>query len=196
MKKAPLIFAISLIFVCSAFGQENYLGKGNALLDRRDFDGAEKVFRNGINAEPENDVLQCQLGLVLIKRKKYDEAEQLLGKLIKMDSLHIGANWYSGIGSYQNAKDRQAILHFERVLLLVDKNKAQYFAANWYIGKSYSNLLRTEGLTYAETDRMFECYEEYLRLQPDAKDSKEIRGYVERKKKRRPSDNVLKWMDL
>jgi hypothetical protein len=64
------------------------------------------------------------------------------------------------------------------------------------IGKAYSNLLITEGLTYDEVDRMFACYEEYLRLQPDAKDSKEIRAYIDRKKKRRPGRNVAKWMDL
>jgi hypothetical protein len=43
---------------------------------------------------------------------------------------------------------------------------------------------------------MFESYEEYLRLQPDADDADEIREYVERKKKRRPSDNVKKWVDM
>jgi hypothetical protein len=43
---------------------------------------------------------------------------------------------------------------------------------------------------------MFDCFEEYLRLQPDAKDSKEIREYVDRKKKRRPGENVKKWIDL
>ena len=51
-------------------------------------------------------------------------------------------------------------------------------------------------LIYDETDRMFECYDEYLRLQPNAKDANEIKEYVERKKKRRPSDNVKKWIDL
>ena len=43
---------------------------------------------------------------------------------------------------------------------------------------------------------MFECYEEYLKLQPNAEDAGKIREYVERKKKRRPPSNVLKWVDL
>jgi hypothetical protein len=44
---------------------------------------------------------------------------------------------------------------------------------------------------------MFECNKEYLRLQPNAKNSKEISEYVDRKKKRRPpSDNVQKCIDL
>ena len=196
MKKGLLIFALTFINLWSAFGQESYLDKGNSFLNKGDFDGAEKAFRKGIKADTDNDVLQCQLGLTLIQKKKYDEAEVVLDKVLKADSLHIGANWYSGIGSYQNAKDRKAIMHFERALALLEKTAGQYFGANWYIGKSYSNLLKLEGLTYSETDRMFECFEEYLRLQPNAEDSKQIREYVDRKKKRRPGTNVKIWRDM
>ena len=196
MKKGLLIFTLTFISNWFTFGQESYLDQGNVFLNKGDFDGAEKAFRKGIKADSDNDVLQCQLGLTLIKKSKFDEAELVLDKVLKTDSLHIGANWYSGIGSYQNAKDRKAIMHFERVLPLLDKNAGQYFGANWYIGKSYSNLLKLEGLTYTETDRMFDCFEEYLRLQPNAEDSKQIREYVDRKKKRRPGTNVKLWVDL
>jgi tetratricopeptide (TPR) repeat protein len=196
MKKGLLIFAITLVNLLSAFGQDSYLDKGNSLLSKGDFGGAEKAFRKGIKADPDNDILKCQLGLTLIKKKEYGEAELVLDKVLKADSMHIGANWYSGIGCYQNAKDRKAIMHFERVMPLLDKNMGQYFGANWYIGKSYSNLLKLEGLTYTETDRMFDCFEEYLRLQPNAEDSNQIREYVDRKKKRRPGSNVKLWMDL
>ena len=72
----------------------------------------------------------------------------------------------------------------------------QYYGANWFIGKAYSVLLRTTGLTYKETDRMFACYEEYLRLQPHAEDAEEIKEYVERKKSRRPPPNVKVWVDM
>jgi hypothetical protein len=79
---------------------------------------------------------------------------------------------------------------------LLDKGSGQYYSANWFIGKSDSILLKTDGLSYQEADRMFECYEEYLRLQPNADDAAQIREYVDRKKKRRPTSNVLKWVDL
>ena len=196
MKRGLLIFTIILIIAWAAFAQENYLDKGNSFLNKRDFDGAEKVFREGINADPNDLVLQCQLGLTLIQKEKYADAEIVLTKVLEKELNHLGANWYSGVGSYKNAMDRKAVERFERVLPMLDKSRGQYYSANWFIGKSYSNLLRTEGLTNKETDRMFECFEEYLRLQPDAKDSQEIREYVDRKKKRRPSDNVEKWIDL
>jgi tetratricopeptide (TPR) repeat protein len=196
MKKGLLIFTLIFVNLWTVFGQGSYLEKGNSFLNNGDFDGAEKVFREGIKVDPNDLILQCQLGLTLIQKCKYEDAEQILKKVLEKEPDNVGANWYSGIGNYKNGKDRKAIENFERVLPLLEKSSGQYFSANWFIGKSYSNLLRTEGLTYTETDRMFECYEEYIRLQPNANDIKEIREYVDRKKKRRPSDNVKVWMDL
>jgi tetratricopeptide (TPR) repeat protein len=196
MKKRLLIYTLTFVNLFTAFAQESYLDKGNSFLNKGNFDGAEKIFREGIKADSNNLILQCQLGLTLIQKEKYDEAEVVLEKVLKKEPNHVGANWYSGVGNYKNAKDKKAIENFERVLPMLDEKSGQYFSANWFIGKSYSNLLRTEGLTYTETNRMFDCFEEYLRLQPDAKDSKEIREYVDRKKKRRPGENVKKWIDL
>ena len=195
MKRGLLIFALTFVNL-SAFGQENFLDKGNSFLNKGDFDSAEKTFREGINADPNDLILQCQLGLTLIQKEKYADAEVILAKVLEVEPDNIGANWYSGIGNYKNAKVKKAIEAFERVLPMLDKNSGQYYSANWFIGTSYRNLLKTEGLTYSETDRMFESFEEYLRLQPNAQDSQEIREYVDRKKKRRPSDNVKKWIDL
>jgi tetratricopeptide (TPR) repeat protein len=175
MIRGLLIFTVIVVNVRTAFAQESYLEKGNLFLNKRDFDSAEKIFREGINADPSDLILQCQLGLTLIQKEKYADAEVILTKVLEREPNHVGANWYSGIGHYKNAKDKKAVEHFERVLPMLDKSSGQYYSANWFIGKSYSNLLRTDGLTYKETDRMFECFEEYLRLQPNAKDSREIR---------------------
>lgn len=187
-----LFFLISL----NAFGQDDFLDNGNAYLNREEYEKAEEVFRQAIKSEPDNLIYYCQLGLALIQQKEYKKAEGILQQVLEKDSTHIGALWYSGIGNYKAGNDRMAIKRFEKVLPLLDENSGQYYSANWFIGKSYSVLLRTEGLTYQETDRMFESFEEYLRLQSDAKNSEEIREYVERKKKRRPSDNVEIWVDM
>ncbi|HLP39498.1 hypothetical protein [Lacibacter sp.] len=188
-----------LVFVATSltsFGQDNYLEKGNAFLNNGKFEKAEKTFREGIKLDSTNLIYQCQLGLTLIEQKKFSEAENILEKILTSDSNHVGAIWYSGIGHFKNGQDRKAIMRFEKALTLLDKKSGQYYGANWFIGKSYSILLKTEGLSYEETDRMFECYEEYLRLQPNADDAAQIKEYVERKKKRRPPSNVLKWVDL
>jgi tetratricopeptide (TPR) repeat protein len=180
----------------TTFGQDIFLTKGNDFLNNGELKKAEKSFRKGIKTEPTNLIYQCQLGLTLIEQKKFTEAENVLKKVIKTDSNNVASYWYSGIGNFTNRQDRNAIARFEKALTLIDKTSGQYFAANWYIGKSYSILLQTDGLSYKETDRMFECYEEYLRLQPNAEDAEKIREYVDRKKKRRPPSNVKIWVDL
>lgn len=196
MKELLLSTLFMLTSVLSAFGQIDYLDEGNGYLNDGQLEQAEQTFRDGIKAEPSNLVYQCQLGLALVQQKKYEDAEQVLGKVLQVDPTNVGAIWYSGISSFYAEQDKQAIARFEQALLLLDESSGQYFAANWFIGNCYSNLLSTEGLTYEETDRMFECYEEYLRLQPDADDAFEIREYVERKKSRRPSSNVKRWIDM
>jgi len=196
MKRLIFSTLILIATTLTAFGQDNYLERGNSYLNIDQLDKAEQTFREGIDKEPENLIYQCQLGLTLINQEKYNEAQEVLDKVLKQDSNQVAALWYSGIGNYQAGNDRAAIKHFEKGLNYFDNTSGQHYTAYWYIGKSYSYLLRTEGLTYDETDRMFESYEEYLRFQPDADDADEIREYVERKKKRRPSDNVKKWVDM
>ncbi len=196
MKTILLTIFLFAIVPLTSYSQDNFLEKGNAYLNSKELDKAEQSFRDGIKAEPENLIYQCQLGLTLIEQKKYPDAETILNSVLKVDSNNVGAIWYSGIGNYKAGKDAQAISRFEKVLTLVDKKSGQYYSANWFIGKSYSKLLKTEGLSYDETDRMFECFEEYLRLQPNAEDFAKIKEYVERKKQRRPTNNVKKWVDL
>ena len=196
MKRLTITTFLLFTTLLTTYGQDSFLTKGNEFLNNGEFKEAEKTFRKGIKKEPTNLIYQCQLGLTLIQQKKFADAETILEKVIQADSNNVASYWYSGIGSFKNGDDRKAINRFEKVLPLIDKNGGQYFSANWYIGKSYSILLRTEGLSYKETDRMFECYEEYLKLQPNAEDAGKIREYVERKKKRRPPSNVLKWVDL
>ncbi len=196
MRKIKLAIFIQLATILTAFAQEKYLEKGNSYLNNNQFDKAEQTFRDGIKSDSTNLIFQCQLGFTLIEQKKYSDAEIVLDKVLKTDSNNVAAIWYSGLGNFYNGQDRQAISRFEKALKLINKKSGQYYTANWFIGKSYSILLKTEGLTFAETDRMFECYEEYLRLQPNAEDAGKIKEYVERKKKRRPTSNVKIWIDL
>lgn len=196
MKHATLISLLIAICYLQITAQDRYLEKGNTHIGNNEFDKAEKVFRKGIKSDSSNLIYQCQLGLTLIQQEKYSEAQFVLDRVLWKDSNNVGAIWYSGIGNFKSGDDRKAIHYFEKALTLLDKQSAQYYSANWYIGKSYSILLRTDGISYTETDRMFECYEEYLRLQPDANDAAAIREYVDRKKARRPPSNVLKWVDL
>lgn len=196
MKRIAFSTFLLLTAVMTAFGQNDYLDKGNTYLNNGQLVKAEETFRAGIKNDPNNIIYQCQLGLTLVEQKKYTLAEKVLGKILEKDSNNAAAIWYSGIGNFYAAQDRQAITRFEKALTMIDQSSGQYYSANWFIGTCYSNLLKTVGLTYHETDRMFACFEEYLKLQPKADDAVKIRQYVDRKKKRRPSKNVKRWIDL
>lgn len=196
MKTLTLAIVLLLSAGFSAVAQSSFLEKGNSYLNNRQFDKAEETFRAAVKSDTTNLIYQCQLGLTLIEAKKYAEAEVLLDNVLKKDINNVAALWYSGIGNFYNAKHRQAIGRFESALALLNSGSGQYAGANWFIGRCYSNLLRTEGLTYAETDRMLECYETYLKLQPNAEDALKIKEYIAAKKKKRPFSNVARWVDL
>lgn len=196
MRKIILTTLLIVTTVLTSFAQDTFLDKGNFYLNNDQFDKAEQTFRGAIKSDSTNLIYQCQLGLTLIQAKKYADGEKVLNKVLETDNNNVAAIWYSGIGNFYNALDRQAINRFEKALTMLDKKSGQYYSANWFIGKCYSNLLKTSGLTYTETDRMFDCFEEYIKLQPNAEDVPKIKEYVERKRKRRPPSNVKVWVDL
>lgn len=141
MKLLTLATIFLLISFFTAFGQDTYLEKGNEYLNNNEFYKAELTFREGVKSNPSNLIYQCQLGLTLIQQKKYLDAEQVLDKVLKSESNNVAAIWYSGIGNFHNAKDREAAKRFEKALTLLDKMSGQYYSANWFIGTCYSNLL-------------------------------------------------------
>ena len=178
MRKTTLTILLFLTIVFTTFAQNTFLDKGNAYLNNEEYDKAEQTFREAIKSDTTNLIYQSQLGLTLIQAKKYADGEKILNKILKINPNYGAAIWYSGIGNFYNALDRQAITKFEKALTLLDNESGQYSSAYWFIGKSYSNLLKNHGLTYIETDRMFECYKEYLKLQPNAEDASQIKEYV------------------
>ena len=196
LKKIKFIVLLLLTTTFTIYAQDEYLVKGNNYLNSQEFDKAEQTFREAIQSDSRNLIYQCQLGLTLIQAKKYAEGQKVLDQILKVDSRNVAAIWYSGVGFYSNELYKDGILRFEDALLLIDPNSPQFYSAYWFIAASYSNLLKTEGLTYTQTDRMFECFEEYLKLQPNAPDAEEIKEYVAIKKIRRPPSNVKVWIDF
>jgi len=195
--KQFLITTLLFILVQSSFGQTNYFDKGNQQLSDEDFVAAEQTFREAIKSDSTNVIYQNQLALSLIKQNKHAEAQKILDKVLAADSTNIAALWYAGTNNYldKSADLRKAIKYFEKVLLLLKETQGQYYSANWFIGRSYQILLQSDGLTYDEVSRMLECYETYVRLQPNANDAAKISAYIQHIKNVRPSDNVKKWIN-
>lgn len=191
MKKLLLI----LLFSSGWFFSQNYFDEGNHLLSENKFAEAEEMFQKGIKQEPDNLIFKSQLALSLMNQSKNDQAERIIVEILKTDPSFAAALWYGGINNFSKNKPdfRKAISYFEKSYDLIDKNSAQYFGVNFFIGKSYHNLLYTEGLSYDEVSRMLETYKKYVELQPDAEDAEAIKSFIQKIEKSRPGKNVKKW---
>lgn len=191
MKK---IIYLLFLFPLILNAQRNYLEEGNSLLSQNKNKEAEEVFREGLKTDEENLVYQTQIGLCLLNQGKYDEAQKELDKVISIDSKNIPALWYAGINNFKNKNFRKAIEYFEKAYPLIAKTSPQFYGVNFFIAKSYRNLLATEGITYQETDRMLETSKEYVRLQPNASDVDSFLEFIEYVEESRPPANVKKWI--
>ncbi|MBW7676667.1 tetratricopeptide repeat protein [Chryseobacterium chendengshani] len=196
MKNIFLLFLLLLSH--SAFCQDItvYLDEGNELISKNKFSNAENTFRKGLKEAPENPILKSQLALTLINQNKNDEAEKVLGEILVNQPEFIAALWYGGINNFTKSKPdlRKAIYYFEKAYHLLDPNSPQYFAVNYYIGRSYRKLLYLEGLTYQEVDRMLETYKKYVELQSNAEDSIDAKSFIKKVEEKRPGKNVGKWI--
>jgi tetratricopeptide (TPR) repeat protein len=187
-----------IVFSHSAFCQDItvYLDEGNELISKSKFADAETTFRKGLKEDPENPILKSQLALALINQDKNDEAEKVIGEILVRQPEFTAALWYGGINNFSKSKPdfRKAIDYFEKAYNLIDPNSPQYFAVNYYVGRSYRKLLYSEGLTYQEVDRMLETYKKYLELQPNAEDSIDAKSFIKKVEEKRPGKNVGKWI--
>ncbi|MEO6302491.1 MAG: hypothetical protein ABIP51_04905 [Bacteroidia bacterium] len=122
----------------------------------------------------------------------------VMGQQKETNNLNVQTIWEKGVTCFLNEDDKGSILNFEKLLLLIDKKNPKYSAALFYIGHSYRVILKSEGLTSVEADRMFECYTAYLSFPLtifNVETNKGVEDFLERKKKNRPANNVKKWKD-
>lgn len=195
--KRLLAVLFALMLCQNGFGQANYLATGNQYLAEGKYYAAEQVFKEAVKVDSSNLIYRCQLALSLMQQNKHAEAQKLLDKVLMKDPLNIGALWYGGVNGFSNkqADFRTTIGYFEKVLPLLKENQGQFYSANWFIGRSYQNLLQTTGVSYEEVSRMLACYASYVRLQPNAEDAAEITKFIQHIKDIRPPSNVKNWIN-
>ena len=123
----------------------------------------------------------------------------LFGQQKQITTNNIEELWERGIACFLNEDDRGSIIYFEKLLLFIDKKNSKYNPSCFYIAHSYRVILKTQGLSNAETNRMFECYDLYLDSQPTLMGqtkNQEVKDFIERKKKAMPVGEFKKWREL
>jgi len=196
MKKntTTVIAAILLMISSLGYAQTDILEEGEKLFGAGQFQQAEQLFRDGLSQEPDNLNYLSQLGVCLIQQKKYQEADVVLGNVLEKDNTNFSALWYSGVCRYSTKQYESALSFFEQAMPLLPKTSPQYPSAYWFVGKSLSGMLKTTGITSAQADKMFESFEEYLKLQPNAQDAAKISAFLEAAKSNRPATIADKWI--
>lgn len=196
MREVFLLFLLLVSYPVFSQDITVYLDEGNELISKNKLSEAEDTFRKGLKENPENSILKSQLALTLINQDKNDEAEKAIVEILVLQPEFTAALWYGGINNFtKKIPDfRKAISYFEKAYPLIDVNSPQYFAVNYYIGRSYRKLLYREGLNYDEVDRMLETYKKYIELQPNAEDIIDAKGFVKKVEEKRPGKNVGKWI--
>lgn len=176
--------------------QSDYFERGNSLLQQDKYEEAQKIFEIGLKENPENLMYKNQIALALINQGKNNDAEETIKEVLKVDSLNVAALWYGGLNNFmaKESNFKKAIMYFEKAYPLIDKSSGQFFGVNFFLGKSYQNLLYSEGISFEETDRMLETLEKYTELQPDAEDYKDTIKFINYIKEKRPPKNVKKWV--
>ena len=191
MKKILILFFLT---VQTAFGQQDFFKEGNDQLLNKDYAGAEHQFRKAIESDPDNLFFKAQLVLSLIDQAKSSEAEAEIQHILEIDKNFKPALLYGGNNSLNTKDYRKALDYYEKLNGLIAKHSTLFMSVNYNIGKSYRNLLSTEGLTKEQTNKMVRAFKNYITVQPNANDLDEITSFIKCVKKNRPRSAVKKWI--
>src|SRR5689334_22780244 len=83
-----------------------------------DFKGAEELYRQAIKADPSYFPSQLNLGILLFKDGRYDEAIKECTKAVTMRPDHPSAHFHLGNAYYAKMWWEEAMVEYERVCKL------------------------------------------------------------------------------
>jgi superkiller protein 3 len=129
--------------------------KAVELYKNLDFTGAEEFYRQAVQADPAYFPAQLNLGILLFKQGRYDEAIKECTKAVSMRSHHPSAHFHLGNAYYAKMWWEEALVEYERVLQLEPGHVDVHFA----LGGIYLNR--------GHQEKAVECWKKYLALAPE-----------------------------
>jgi Flp pilus assembly protein TadD len=130
-------------------------------------DDAARAFDSAVKLAPDEPVLRINYGILLVRRKKYAEAETHLARAVALDEKNAAARLHRGHALIRLGRGAEA----EGELLLAVKLGGPAAAlAHRYLGALY--------VERGDDARAAAELEEYLRLAPDAADAAQVRAVL------------------
>jgi len=165
-----IIFLIHSQIPGMLYGQDKdysaLMDEASALVDSRQFESADKVYRQALKLKPKDIDAYMQLGYMNVIQKKWPEAKDWFEKVLDLQPAHIEAHYQQGICDREDAIGREQVMK-----RLMWRNSARHFKAVIEQDSLYKEVY-TE---YAHLERHRENFEEaidlclkQLSLKPDA----------------------------
>jgi len=127
------------------------------LMERRNFVGAESVYREVLAHEPNSAQAYIGLGTTRFQQKDLDGAQRNVRRALDLDPESSGAALGLGSVAYRQAQYAAAVKYYKKALAVKGTTAAD---AHWGLGLAYDAMGKT-----AEARKH---YNEFLRLAPDS----------------------------
>lgn len=137
-----------------------YLGLGQ-------LNEAADAFDSAVKLAPDQPVLRVNYGILLIRRRKYAEAEAQLARAVALDGKSAAARLHRGHALIRLGRGAEAEAELLEAVKLGGPAAA---LAHRYLGALY--------VERGDDTRAAAALEEYLRLAPDAADAKQVRDIL------------------
>jgi tetratricopeptide (TPR) repeat protein len=191
------IVASSAFALATATGQAADLNAGQRLYRSKDYQGAEKVLREVVTAEPDNLEANYYLGMTLLELEKYSESEPFLQKaadgkpearaglgraFMMQDKFDEATSQLDA--AQKDLPDSSAVYQYRGMILLKQEKygeaeeqlvkaveldpKNAY--AHYYLGMTDSRLKKT--------DRMVKEFQLFLQLAPKAPEAAKVKSLL------------------
>ena len=110
---------------------ENYLSEAKQLEDKKDYDGAIRVYRQALRTMPDQPELLKRLGVIYQTELKFAESIQAFQKVLLVDPKYPEANFYLGVSFLgYNDYDKALACFNQELKFHPDYGRAHMYAAN------------------------------------------------------------------
>ncbi len=136
--------------------QKDLFTEALALLGRRNFVGAESVYREVLAREPQNASAYVGIGTARFQQNDLEGARQHYARALEIDRTSTAAVLGLGSVAYSQRRYKVAEQYYSRAIA----SKTSAADAHWGLGLTYDAMGRR--------DRAIEHYAEYVRLAPES----------------------------
>jgi tetratricopeptide (TPR) repeat protein len=120
----------------------------------QDFEGAEALYREALKIDPTYFPSQLNLGILMFKTGRYDDAIKECTKAVSLRSDNPSAHFHLGNAYYAKMWWEEALVEYERVFTLDPSHVDVHFALGGiYLNRGYK-------------EKAVECWKKYLESAP------------------------------